>query len=162
MTKTITEELEAFRRANGLNLDEDSRPIWMAQLGRFVFPLPNFRWRRNLINRHDAHHLICECSTSAYDELELATWELGARCFKDWRAIALCRMLAFFGLLVQPKITYRAYKRGQSQSQAYADLRALGFFDLSVTTARSILAGSYLGAGASSSSLCAAGTSGPG
>ena len=139
MTKTVREELEAFRLENGLNVDEDSRMVWMAQLGHFVFPLPNFRWRRELINRHDAHHLICSRSVTAYDELELATWELGAGCFKDWRAKSLCGMLAFCGLCVQPKTTYRAYKRGQSQRGAYATLRASGFFNVSLSAARSIL-----------------------
>lgn len=139
MTKIVRDALRQFRNENGLNLDEDSRVVWMAQLGYFVLPLPNFKWRRDVINLHDAHHLLTDYSVSASGELALATWELGARCFSDWRAKGLCLSLAFLGFFCQPTLTRQAYHRGRQQAASYAQMRKLGLLSLSLSDAQTLL-----------------------
>ena len=141
MTKTIRQDLLEFRWQRGLNLDEEHRLIWMAQLGSFIFPLPNFKWRREVINQHDAHHLLTGYSTSPKGELALASWELGARCFKDWRARALCRLLAFFGLVTQPWLTVSAFQKGRAQAAEYERLIQQDFLDMPAELAKAILTG---------------------
>lgn len=129
MTDTLHDDLLQFRRENGLNIDEDQRALWMAQLGSFIMPLPNFRWRREVINRHDAHHLLTGYPTSVSGELSLAAWELGAECYNDWRAKALCRLLMFFGLVSQPRITLSAFRKGASEAKFYAELQNTEFLN---------------------------------
>ena len=139
MTKTIRQDLLEFRLANGLNVDEEHRLIWMAQLGSFVLPLPNFKWRREVINRHDSHHLLTGYSTSPSGELAMATWELGASCFNDWRARALCKLLAFYGLITQPRLTRAAFQKGRYQAAQYGALINQNFIDMPIDMAKAIL-----------------------
>ena len=139
MTRPLTEDVARFRLAYGLNPDEDKRAVWMAQLGHFVLPLPNFKWRRDVINRHDAHHLLTGFPTSPSGELALAAWELGAKCYLDWRARALCHLLMLMGLLSRPKMTYAAYRKGRLQAGAYADLVSTDFLSASASVSRAKL-----------------------
>ena len=132
MTETLTEDVARFRAANGLNANEARRAVWMAQLGNFILPLPNFKWRRAVIDRHDAHHVLTGYPATASGELSLAAWELGAKCYEDWRARVLCWGLMCVGLTSQPKRTLTAYAKGKSQAKYYAALRKQGFFECSV------------------------------
>ncbi len=136
---TIGESLTGFRRANDLDVNEDRRIVWMAQLGSYIFPLPNFIWRREIINRHDAHHMLTGYPTTASGELSLASWELGARCYRDARAVALCGFLAGLGLLCQPRLTIRAFKKGRLCGATYASMIDRDFFDLNLETAKAVL-----------------------
>lgn len=129
MTKSVADALLDFRRENALHIDEQNRAVWMAQLGSFIFPLPNFEWRRMVINHHDVHHILTGYSTSASGELALASWELGARCFKGRRAGLLCAFLMTLGALSQPRLTRKAYRDGKRQAAAYNALRDQSFFD---------------------------------
>ena len=117
--QSLNEHVKTFRAENNLALDESNSPIWMAQLGHFVIPLPNFKWRREVIDRHDVHHLITGYDTSPSGELQLAAWELGAKCYSSLGAKTLCFLLALMGLATQPYNIISAYKKGCSKATLY-------------------------------------------
>ena len=137
---SMTESLAQFRCVNRLDLQASHRPIWMAQLGHFIMPLPNFKWRREVIDRHDVHHLITGYETTPSGELALAAWELGVKCYVTKGARGLCFILAVLGVLYQPRMTYRAYKRGKCQAKLYAILNQTGFMDMSLQDVQATLA----------------------
>ena len=139
MTKTIRDDLVGFRRKNSLGANEADAPIWMAQLGSFIMPLPNFKWRRGIIDRHDAHHLLTGYPPTPLGELSLAAWELGAGCFKAWPAKLLCGILALLGLLSQPKATISAFKTGRQQALAYQKLQDRDWLTMSLIDAHFFL-----------------------
>jgi hypothetical protein len=112
MTDSFKEELIKFRLDNGLNPHEADSPIWLATLGSFIMPLPNFKWRREAIDQHDMHHMMTGYSTSVSGELCLASWELGAKCYTSIWARSLWVFLMVLGLLTQPRQTLKAYKVG--------------------------------------------------
>lgn len=130
MTKTVRDDVARFRASNGLCQEEESRPVWMAQLGSFIMPLPNFRWRREVILRHDAHHVLTGYPATSSGELSIAAWEVGAKCYDDWRARAFCTGLMLLGFARQPCVTYRAYTEGKALAGDYAALLKAGFLDL--------------------------------
>ncbi len=106
-------DIADFRRSNGFAAHDEKALVWMATLGPLELPLPNFRWRREILTQYDAHHLLTGYDTSARGELLVAAWEVGARCYSDWRARSLCRGLMLLGLIRYPGQTYRAYRRGK-------------------------------------------------
>jgi len=62
-------------------LDSGDEPIWLAKLGDFIVPLPNFRWRRESLAQHDENHMRTGYGFNAAEECRLASWELGSRCY---------------------------------------------------------------------------------
>jgi len=106
--------IEAFRRRNGLAADEESKTVWMAKLGSFEMPLPNWRWRREIVALHDGHHIRTGYDTSVKGELLVASWELGAAVYSDWRARLLCRALMLIGLARFPSDILVAYRKGKA------------------------------------------------
>ncbi len=123
MRKDSADIISAFRREHGLNLGEESAPIWWAKLGSFVMPLPNFRWRREAILIHDFNHLVAGYGLDVSSELSIAAWELGVQCYRSRWARALCLFLAILGLISQPLKTWAAYRKGQSMIAAYRAMK---------------------------------------
>tara|TARA_R110001606_G_scaffold177586_1_gene324112 strand:+ start:23803 stop:24156 length:354 start_codon:yes stop_codon:yes gene_type:complete len=114
MTDAEPHEIAEFREQNGFAVAEESSPIWMATLGPLELPLPNFRWRREILAQHDLHHLMTGYDTSAKGELLVAAWETGIGCYDDWRAQGLCITLMVLGLVRYPVTTWRAFERGRN------------------------------------------------
>jgi hypothetical protein len=111
-----------FRRERGLNEHEEQSRIWLATLGGLIVPLPNFRWRREILAQHDFHHVITGFEPTLLGELSLAAWELGVRCYTSVWARLLCGGLTLIGLIVQPIATLRAYHRGRQFSARYRQM----------------------------------------
>lgn len=126
MAYSTDEQVEEFRRANGLDPRPEDSPVWMAQLGTFEFPLPNFDWRRRVLVQHDRHHLLTGYETTAQGELLMASWELGAEVYSDWRQRALCRFLMALGLITCQRKALAAYRRGQTWKKTRKRARPAG------------------------------------
>jgi|GEM_PF-1466318 len=101
-------------------LDDGSEPIWLATLGDFTLPLPNFRWRREALDLHDSNHLTTGYGFSAAEECRLASWELGARCYTSIWARLLCLLLMVLGLVAGPRAIVAAFRAGQRSRAAPA------------------------------------------
>jgi len=136
MTETVRSALSRFHTQNRLTSREANRPIWLATLGTLIIPLPNFRWRRAVIDQHDAHHLITGHSPSVEGELCLASWELGVRCYEHWAARFLCRFLMMLGLVRYPHQVLRAYKQGLNNRNRYQEIKS-EILEMDMATARS-------------------------
>jgi hypothetical protein len=130
MTETVRSALTQFRRSRGLCEDEENRRVWLATLGNLIVPLPNFRWRQEILARHDAHHLITGYETTVGGELSLAAWELGVGCYSSLWARILCAGLMITGLVVQSRATINAYRCGQQSADFYAQGEMTNFFDV--------------------------------
>ncbi|WOE75298.1 hypothetical protein [Alterisphingorhabdus coralli] len=105
-------DVAQFRQQNGFEPDDEKSSVWMATLGPYALPLPNFRWRRDILEQHDRNHLISGYDTSAKGELLVAAWEIGSGCYPDIRARMLCGFLMILGLLRYPVSTWRAFRLG--------------------------------------------------
>jgi len=114
MTDSLQTKLAQFRLKNGLNPHEAESSIWLATLGSFIMPLPNFKWRRAAIDKHDMHHIMTGYPITVSGELCLASWELGARRYTNFWARTLCVFLMALGLLSQPRKTLRAFRAGRA------------------------------------------------
>lgn len=125
MTETTETAHLRFRRERGLNEAEEFSRIWLATLGGLIVPLPNFRWRREILAQHDLHHLVTGYETTVCGELSLAAWELGVCCYSSFWARLLCFGLMFSGLLAQPRITTGAYRRGRQSATHYDQLNMI-------------------------------------
>ena len=114
MIDSANHKVVEFRKRNGFNVAEEACPIWMATLGPLELPLPNFRWRREILAHHDLNHLISGYDTSTRGELLVASWEVGKGCYSDWRARALCFALMVFGFIRYPNAIWSAFLRGRN------------------------------------------------
>lgn len=140
MTETIRDALVRFRRENGLRGDEEGRRIWLATLGTLILPLPNFRWRREIVAMHDAHHLITGYPVTVEGEFYVAAWEFGIGCYASRWARMLCTCLMACGLMSQPRQAMSAYRKGRGLRDQYAEAGGGGLLDLDLRTARDIVA----------------------
>jgi hypothetical protein len=105
--------LAAFRSENGLCQGEREARLWWLRFGGWVWPLPNFRWRRQAIDAHDVHHLLTGYPCTAAGEAEIAAWELGAGRFPHWGATLACMPLVLAGAALMPRRTFAAWRRGR-------------------------------------------------
>jgi hypothetical protein len=118
-----------FRRERGLNETEECSGVWLATLGGLIVPLPNFRWRREILVQHDLHHIVTGFETTVSGELSLAAWELGLGCYSSIWAKSLCFGLLCAGIIAQPRKTIRSYRRGQKSAVAYRQFDLLNRLD---------------------------------
>lgn len=103
-----------LRATHPAGLDNGGGRIWMARLGDIVMPLPNFRWRREALDLHDANHLTTGYDFSPAGECRLAAWELGRGCYQSRFARALCLALLVTGLVFGPRKIARAWWAGRN------------------------------------------------
>jgi hypothetical protein len=118
MEHELAARIASLRAAHPASLDRGSERVWMARLGDIAMPLPNFRWRREALDLHDANHLLTGFDFSAAGECRLAAWELGRGCYRSRFARGLCLALLVTGLLFGPIAIVRAWRAGrQAASQ---------------------------------------------
>lgn len=122
MAEETAQAVARFRCQNGLATDEATRTVWLATLGYLIVPLPNFSWRREAIDRHDAHHVLTGYPVTVKGELCVAAWELGVRCYASLGARLLCAGLMMIGMLIDTRGTLNAYRRGRDQAEHYLRL----------------------------------------
>lgn len=134
MTETVGDAVVKFRLENNLYLDEENTKVWLATLGNIIIPLPNFKWRRELVVIHDAHHLITGFPTTVEGELCVAAWELGVRCYSDWRARALCLILMVVGVLSKPQKVLKAFRSGCELAPKYRSYKKYGLLNMELAS----------------------------
>lgn len=121
MVGELAEQVARLRASNPAGLDKGTGHTWMAQLGDLVLPLPNFAWRREALDLHDANHLTTGYDFSPAGECRLAAWELGCGCYRSLFACALCLALLVVGMVFGPVAILKALRRGR-QVSAQANL----------------------------------------
>ena len=116
---TMEEGLARYHAANGFTGDAmRAATVRVTVLGR-ALDLPNPKFQRHLLAKHDMHHVLTGYGTDLRGEAEMGAWELGAGprhwfvWLNDLGALAL-------GALC-PRRTLRAYRRGRRFRSLYRD-----------------------------------------
>lgn len=116
---TVADLLVRYREDNGFTGDAASaETIQVRILGRVV-DLPNPRFQRHLLARHDVHHVLTGYGTDLRGEAEMGAWELGAGPGHWFVWLNNVGALAL-GVLC-PVRTARAFARGRRCRSLYRD-----------------------------------------
>jgi hypothetical protein len=116
---TVGEALAAFRQDNGLDPSFASSSTWTCRLGPVTLRLPNFRWRRDAILRHDLHHILTGIPCTLRGEFQMAAWEFAAGRFPHPAATLFCLPLVAAGVLWSPRSMWRAFLSGRRGRSLY-------------------------------------------
>lgn len=92
---------------------------WYLGRGVLHLRLPNFSWRQQAIDRHDAHHLLTGYPCTPAGEMQMAAWEFAAGRFRHPCATAFCLPLVGLGAIAFPRLTFSAYVRGRRSTTLY-------------------------------------------
>jgi hypothetical protein len=83
---------------------------------------PNFAARRELVRLHDLHHIATGFDTSFLGEWSISAWEV-ASGLRIHPLVALIIVSGFLsGLLIAPRKTLRAYRRGKACTNLFASV----------------------------------------
>lgn len=115
---TLGDALAEFRRANGIS--RDTARSWTCRLGPLTLRLPNFRWRRRAILRHDLHHVLTGYPCTLRGEFQMAAWEFAAGRFPHPAATLFCLPLVTGGMLWSPRAMWSAFTAGRRSHSLYA------------------------------------------
>ena len=121
----IEELLNQFYLNNGLPLNGGvSKNTFNFKLGIFNIPVPNPKFRKDVVHIHDIEHILNNCDTSHKGEAFIAGWEVGTRFYKYF-PINIFIFLAFgYSLLMYPKTVFKGFKKG---------LNNIGIIDLGLS-----------------------------
>lgn len=115
----VREKLVEFYTVNNLRRDGGVNDDWNKfKIGHLSFFLPNLNKKGYLL--HDVNHLLSGYDIDWYSEFETAAWEIASGGRKGFLLswfypIAGCLM----GLIVIPKRTMAAYKKGKIRKNAH-------------------------------------------
>jgi ubiquinone biosynthesis protein Coq4 len=118
-SETVREALARYHRDNDMRGDAmDQDTIQMRVLGEVV-DLPNPKFQRHLLARHDVHHVLTGYGTDLRGEAEMGAWELGAGPGHWFVWVNNVGALAL-GVLC-PLRTLRAFSRGVRARSLYRE-----------------------------------------
>lgn len=120
---SLREARAGYFRENGFPEDGGYRARWVVLRvgGVPVSAFPNSDARRRAVLLHDLHHVLTGYATSWTGEAEIGAWELASGCRDYWAAWLLNAGAAAVGLLVSPRRTLDAYRRGRRTRNLYAE-----------------------------------------
>src|SRR5688500_10311930 len=111
---TVREARERYFTENGLS-EAGYTSRWVAlPVGSLQVYFPNTGPRKRAVVLHDLHHVATGYSTTWRGEAEIAAWELAAGCGRYWAAWGLNLGAAALGLVIAPRRTLRAWRRGRA------------------------------------------------
>lgn len=116
---TLGEALAQFRAANGLDPGAASAPSWRCRIGPVTLRLPNFKWRRHALLRHDLHHVLTGYPCTMRGEFQMAAWEFAAGRYPHAAATLFCLPLVAMGLFWSPRRLWSAFRRGRRARSLY-------------------------------------------
>ena len=108
--------LNQFYLNNGLPVNGGiAKNTFNVKLGVFNIPVPNPKFRKDVVHIHDLEHVLNNCDTSNRGEAFIAGWEVGTRFYKHF-PINIFIFLAFgYSLLIHPKIVFEGFKKGLNE-----------------------------------------------
>ena len=98
---------------------------WSCPVGPLTLRFPDFAWRRRALRAHDLHHAMTGYPMTMRGEFQMAAWEFGAGRYPHWGATLFCAPLVAAGLLLAPRRTWNAYRRGRRRRSLYGAVDAL-------------------------------------
>lgn len=84
-----------------------------------VFAFPNTQARLRAVRVHDIHHVLTGYDTTWSGEAEIAAWELASGCGRYYAAWVLNLAALAVGLIVCPRRTFAAFRRGRVSENLY-------------------------------------------
>lgn len=122
---TIQQALHEFRSANNLALDGGINDAYFKlKFALFTIKLPNFDFRKKVIDIHDIQHILYNCNTSWKGESFIAGWEISTKIWKHFPISFISLWAMGFSFLNYPKEVIKGYKAG---------LKCKGVIDLSIS-----------------------------
>lgn len=116
---SVAEALALFRATNDVPADSATAPRWFFGLGPLRIHLPNFRWRRRAVERHDLHHILTGYPCSIRGEFQMAAWEFAAGRYPHPGATVICLPLIAGGAIFTPRSLWRAFLEGRRARSLY-------------------------------------------
>jgi ubiquinone biosynthesis protein Coq4 len=89
------------------------------KVGPLPFAFPNTPARQAAVKLHDLHHVATGYDTTFTGEAEIAAWELAAGCGRYYAAWILNLGAMATGMLIAPRRTARAFRRGRRSKSLY-------------------------------------------
>ena len=133
---TVREARDRYFAENGLSEDGYTERWVKLPVGPFTIVFPNTGGRQRAVVLHDLHHVATGYSTTWRGEAEISAWELGAGCGRYWAAWGLNTGAAALGLVIAPRRTWHAWRRGRGSRALYRDGFTADLLDLTVTELR--------------------------
>lgn len=117
--RTVRDALRDYHRANGFKGDAMTQETLQVRVLGYTADVPNPRFQRHLLARHDLHHVLTGYATSLVGEAEIGAWELGAGPGHFF--VLLNNVGALFLGVLAPRRTLRAFRRGLRARSLYRD-----------------------------------------
>ena len=124
---------------NGLSLAGYSCRWVKLKVGPIPIFFPNSRARIRAVKLHDLHHVATGYRTGWRGEAEIGAWELAAGCGRHYPAWILNAIAACVGLVISPRRTLRAWRRGRKSRSLYGGEFDDAFLELTVEELRTRL-----------------------
>jgi hypothetical protein len=133
---TLREARANYYEVNGFGADGGaSKWVDWLMLGPIPVPIPNPKARVDAIAAHDASHLLAGYATHWRGEFEESAYEVAAGCRQLWFAWVINLHGLFVGMLLIPRLTWAAWRRGREALSVY-DVDMEELLELSVEEAR--------------------------
>jgi hypothetical protein len=117
---TLGDARRAMYRQAGIADDGGDSQAWVDfKLGFLPMPFPNTDARRRAVKFHDLHHVLTGYATDIIGEFEIAAWEVASGCGRFVVPWHLNLMGVAAGLLVVPRRTWAAFRRGAVSKSLY-------------------------------------------
>ena len=118
---TIADARAAYFARSGFADDGGYADKWVKlQIGRrFFIAFPNTAARVRSVRLHDIHHVLTEYDTTWAGEAEIGAWEVASGCADHYPAWVLNFGAIAIGLLIAPRKTIRAFRRGWRKPNLY-------------------------------------------
>ena len=115
---TLGEARELYFRESGIGREYD---VTWVRLKTPWFPLffPNTKSRVRAAKLHDLHHIATEYPTTWKGEAEIGAWEIASGCGPYFWAWSLNSAAVLIGLMLWPKATFQAFRRGSKSTNLY-------------------------------------------
>jgi hypothetical protein len=115
---TVREARDRYLAANGFRLEDYESTTFTVKMLGIPLKLPSTKGRRAAVPLHDLHHVATGYATTWTGEAEIGAWELGAGCTTAVTYF-LNGSVALIGLVIAPRRTLRAFRRGRGQTTLY-------------------------------------------
>ena len=117
---TLGSARQQYFERNGLAADGGYSQRWVKyKIGPFPVGILNVKSRVRAVKLHDLHHVLTGYEADLPGEMEIGAWEIGSGC-RDYYAAWVLNVGAFaLGLVMTPRVVYRAFVRGRHTSNLY-------------------------------------------
>ena len=132
VNKTVRAARAEYFLNNDLSLDEYQNRWFKIRLGRISLYLPNTKARREAVMLHDLHHVATGYATTWRGEAEIGAWELAGGCGRHWPAWGFKLAATALGVLIAPRRTVRAFRRGRRCRNLFSGRFDPALLDLTV------------------------------